>query len=54
MKKIKKMNRIELFKAIDELRKEHPGEFDRWYETANFPGIEECCEIGWLILRYFN
>jgi hypothetical protein len=43
----------ELRALIYKLREEHREDFTRWYDTANFPDIEDCCEVGYLLRPYF-
>ena len=47
------MTSQELFDTISKLREEHGKEFERWYDTANYPAIENYCEIGFLVSRYW-
>jgi hypothetical protein len=48
------MTRDELFIVIAKLKNEHGETFDRWYDSANFRDVEDYCEIGFLISRFFE
>ena len=40
-----------LLAELEVARVAHREQFKRWYEFANFPTIEDYCEVGWLIDR---
>jgi hypothetical protein len=48
------MSRDELFIVIAKLGEEHGEEFKRWYDQANLRDVEDYCEIGFLISRFFE
>jgi len=48
------MSKDELFIIIAKLRDEHGEAFKRWYDQADYPTVEDYCEIGFLISRFFE
>jgi hypothetical protein len=47
------MTTNELFATITKLREEHGEEFKRWYDQAAFRDVEDYCEIGYLVSRFW-
>jgi hypothetical protein len=48
------MSKDELFIIIAKLRDDHGEDFKRWYDQAAYPDVEDYCEIGFLISRFFE
>ena len=48
------MTRDELFIVIAKLKEEHGEAFEKWYDQANFPDIEDYCETGFVLSRFFE
>jgi hypothetical protein len=47
------MTSREFYALLSRLRAEHEAEFDRWYDTANYPDIKDAAEIGYLLCRFY-
>jgi hypothetical protein len=47
------MRQKEFYAILTRLRKEHSQDFERWYDSANYADIKDCCEIGFLLCRFY-
>ena len=48
------MTKDELFIIIAKLQAEHDEEFERWYDQAKLSDVENYCEIGFVLSRFFE
>jgi hypothetical protein len=39
---------------LEQARQEHGKTYDQWYETANYPDIQDYCRDGYLISRFLR
>ena len=39
---------------LQQLRTEHHKDYEKWYEFANYPDIQDYCETGYLINLYLR